>query len=103
MKFDDNEADRLLHVNQSSEIIQQMRRADTESIQFGGRASADRVKLVTKEVLKACNVIRPPLSDLNQLPHARKQAKQDLMLRRRYGTVDAEWSDTEQSQSANQI
>ena len=39
------------------------------------KPSVERVHLITKEVLKACNVIRPTLMNLNQLPGARKQAK----------------------------
>ena len=44
------------------------------------RASGQRVRLITKEVLKACNVIRPAIKELNELPAARKQAQSALKL-----------------------
>jgi len=63
MKFKALELDKLLKVDPKSAMIMKLRTADTDHVDVDS-STVDRVKLVTKEVLKACNVIRPSMGDL---------------------------------------
>ena len=64
MKFKDVEIDQLLKVDPRSPMLRQLRQASSQAVDVD-KASVDRVHFVTKEVLKACNVIRPSLGDLS--------------------------------------
>jgi len=71
MKFEDRELDHLLKVDPKSTLVRNLRKVDTNEVDVD-KSSKDRVHLLAREVLKACNVIRPSVADLTTLPFARK-------------------------------
>ena len=79
MKFQLKELDKLFKVDPQSAMIKQLRQVDNQEVDVD-KESVDRVHFVAKEVLRACNVIRPSIADLSTLPVARKQAKSALRL-----------------------
>ena len=64
MRFKDAEFKKLIKIDKESPIINQLEQID--DVQFS--KSPDRLKKLTKEVLRACNVIRPDMGDLWNLP-----------------------------------
>ena len=68
MRFKDDELKRLIKLEGESAIISQINQIDDDPF---AHESPDRLKKLTKEVLKACNVIRPDMTDLYTLPMAR--------------------------------
>ena len=69
MRFKDDELKRLIKLEGQSAIISQINQIEDDSFSY---ESPDRLKKLTKEVLKACNVIRPDMTDLYTLPMVRQ-------------------------------
>jgi len=77
MKFSAKEIDSLLKIDPAGPVIKRLREADTQDINLD-RSSPAQVHFIAKEVLKACNVIRPSVTDLATLPKARAEAKKAI-------------------------
>lgn len=92
MKFQTTELEKILRVDPESPMIKNLRLAKNSNVDID-KVSADRVKLLTKEVLRACNVIRPSVADLTQLPKARELAKSALRLEQKNRQIQSKQLD----------
>ena len=78
MRFKDAEFKKLIKLEGQSPIIEQLKQIDDNSF---SAESPDRLKKLTKEVLKACNVIRPDMNDLYTLPLARQHVAERMTVK----------------------
>jgi len=71
MKYEQDEIDNLLKVDPATNMVKRLREIESAEVDID-KSSPLQVKLIAREVLKACNVIRPSVKNLSTLPLARK-------------------------------
>ena len=68
MRYSSKDIERLLKLDPAGILVKKLREVDATAAIDGDNASCEKVKLIAKEVLKACNVIRPAISNLASMP-----------------------------------
>ena len=68
VRFAENEFKKLILTDEKSMVMTELGMTEMNGYGFG---KPDRIRHLTKEVLRACNVIRPGVSELVNLPLAR--------------------------------
>lgn len=81
-KFKEKEFEKVLSLDENSRIVKQICQLNEDFVKNRRNESQNRVSALTKEVLKACNVIRPSVKDLTLLPQMRRQAHDYLKAER---------------------
>ena len=90
MQYSTSELNQLLKFDPRAPIINRLREASVDTDVNVDSSSREQVNLITKEVLKACNVIRPSVMDLTNLPQVRAEHKKahrnDMRIRKTFSS-----------------
>ena len=69
---EERELDKVFKIDSTSPLVNNLRQLKDKDSDVVNSTSYKRLEMITKEVMKACNIIRPSIAQLTQIPEARK-------------------------------